>query len=277
MSQDDQSPIFAIVPIEVAMDRRLTGWHIRVLIALFSFRRKNTETIWPSRQKLAARTGLHITNISKTTTELVELGWLEKVGAGGRGQFSEYRIRVPETVAELTTVSDGPDGAETVVKVATVATSATVASSATRTVAVSATSTRTRTEQGTEKKKNTRPPEVPEDVWNDWLEVRRAKRAGAITGTVMAAMEREAGRAGISLADAVRECAERNWVGLRAEWLQNSARSASRHPTPTAFDRQAEVVARLTGGLMGKPATDPRTIDVELTELPAPRLVSGGR
>jgi hypothetical protein len=44
---------FALVPIEVVMDRRLTLEQTRVLIALFSFRAKNTDTVWPSRAAIA--------------------------------------------------------------------------------------------------------------------------------------------------------------------------------------------------------------------------------
>lgn len=115
---------FSLVPIEVILDKRLTLEQTRVLIALFSFRNKVTDTVWPSRAKIAERTGMHPSNISAATTALVGLGWLMKVGAGGHSKASRYTLCSPEvTVAER----------------ATVAQSATVAERATRTVAERAT------------------------------------------------------------------------------------------------------------------------------------------
>ncbi len=128
--------IFSIVPIAVFADRRLTLWHMRVLIALLSFRNKNTDTVWPSRETLAERCGgMHLSNISKVTTELCELGWLTKEGTGGKSRTTRYKITVPDlqTVADYATVAEPA----TVVK-STSKKSPTVAESATSTVAESA-------------------------------------------------------------------------------------------------------------------------------------------
>ena len=118
--------IFAIVPIEVLQDPRITLWQIKVLVALLSFRNKTTNLTFPTREKLSERCGLHISNISKTTSELVELGWLEKDGKGGYSKATRYIIRLPDTL-------------RTVVKSTTVVESTTVAKSTTSTVAESTT------------------------------------------------------------------------------------------------------------------------------------------
>lgn len=153
---------FAIVPIEVATDRRLTLEQTRVLIALFSFRSKNTDTVWPSRAAISERTGMHPSNISTATTALMALGWLEKVGDGGRSKATRYTIRVPdfehETVADSATqlksktvaVSATVNDANTVADWATVAESATVAQSARGTVAESARGTVAHSARGKE-------------------------------------------------------------------------------------------------------------------------------
>lgn len=107
-------PLFSIVPIEVALDDRLTKMQIRVLIALLSFRNRNTNTTWAKRETLATRCGYGINTISRVTTQLVELGWLTKVGQGGWSKASHYRVTVPVmlpgykpfTVSEPDTVSD---------------------------------------------------------------------------------------------------------------------------------------------------------------------------
>ena len=54
--------LISVVPIEVIQDRRLTLEQTRVLIALFSFRNKVTNTVWPSRSAIAERTGMHPSN-----------------------------------------------------------------------------------------------------------------------------------------------------------------------------------------------------------------------
>lgn len=119
--------LFAVVPVEVIQDRRLTLEQTRVLVALFSFRNKVTNTVWPSRASIAERTGMHPSNISDATTGLVRLGWLTKNGLGGFSKATRYTLSVPD-------FSSGK-----VAESATVARSATVAQSATRPLAESAT------------------------------------------------------------------------------------------------------------------------------------------
>jgi len=77
-----------------------------------------------------------------------------------------------------------------------------------------------------------RPDSVPDEAWEDWQAVRKAKRAGPITNTVIARMQIEADKARISLADAVTEAASRGWQAFRADWIeskQSKDRAAGRH------------------------------------------------
>ena len=55
----------------------------------------------------------------------------------------------------------------------------------------------------------------------DYMAVRKDKRAITLTKTALAGLEREANRAGLSLAQAITLCCERGWVGFRADWLQD--------------------------------------------------------
>lgn len=57
-----------------------------------------------------------------------------------------------------------------------------------------------------------------EQAVNDWLEVRKKKRA-ANTLSAINNLEREASKAGISLAEAVDMCAGNSWQSLKAEWI----------------------------------------------------------
>jgi len=115
MSQD----IFAITPIEVIQDQRLTKRQIKVLIALLSFRGKNTNTVWPSREKLSGRCGMPVTRISQTTSELVDLGWLTKTGKGGFSKSTRYQITAPNLVTVTNSVTVTKTVTPTVTKTVT--------------------------------------------------------------------------------------------------------------------------------------------------------------
>ena len=63
------------------------------------------------------------------------------------------------------------------------------------------------------------PPDgVTDAVWQDWLKLRKAKKA-TVTKTALDGIEREAGKAGISLQVALETCCERGWTGFKAEWM----------------------------------------------------------
>lgn len=87
---------FIFCPLEVLTDRRLKPTQRNVLLALYSFRGKNTNTVHPSRDALAERSGYRPTFISKVTTELEGLGWLTKEGRGGHSKSTRYALTVPE-------------------------------------------------------------------------------------------------------------------------------------------------------------------------------------
>ena len=76
--------------------------------------------------------------------------------------------------------------------------------------------------QDTLPKKNTvAPPEgVTVMVWQDWLKLRKAKKA-AVTQTALDGIQREADKAAISLETALSICCARGWTGFKAEWMQS--------------------------------------------------------
>lgn len=224
---------FAQVPIQVIQDSRLTLEQLRVLIALLSFGSKYGGSVWPKRALIAERTGMHPANISAATSALVKLGWLEKVGRGGFSKSACYTLKLPTTVADQATVVDS----------ATVAHSATntVADSATSTVAHSATRKEQTIEQTKEQTKTHKrtsalncPDDVPESVWADFLTIRKAKRA-PMTATALQSIQREADKAGISIADALATCCERGWQSFKAEWATPTRPSARRVPAAENF------------------------------------------
>jgi hypothetical protein len=66
-----------------------------------------------------------------------------------------------------------------------------------------------------------RPDEVPEKVWNDFLAIRKAKRA-PLTDTALYGIRAEADRAGYSLTQAIETCCVRGWQGFQARWVETT-------------------------------------------------------
>lgn len=280
---------FAVVPLEVIQDRRLTLEQTRVLVALFSFRNKVTNTVWPSRALIAERTGMHPSNISSATSALVGLGWLLKEGAGGFSKATRYTLCVPDLATP-----------KTVAQQATVAESATVAQSATQTVAHSATTpladSATRKEQSIEQsieQKNTararsaaiaKPDGVTGQTWTDWLQLRKTLKA-AVTQTAIDGISREAGRAGYSLEQALVTCCANGWRGFKADWVQLQRAGQGRAPQETAYQQQMrERVTALTPRLAAQAPRQPagdffreQAIEVHAQEVGRPQMIGGQR
>ena len=76
------------------------------------------------------------------------------------------------------------------------------------------------------------------DLAKDFIAHRKAKKA-TVTKTVLDGFQREADKAGISIADAVRISIERGWVGFKAEWHKQAPVVFNSSSTPT---NKAEIV-----------------------------------
>ena len=68
--------------------------------------------------------------------------------------------------------------------------------------------------------KLSKPDEVDDQVWDDFMQVRKAKRS-PLTATALAGIEREAAKAGIGLQQALEVCCESGWAGFKADWFAN--------------------------------------------------------
>jgi uncharacterized protein YdaU (DUF1376 family) len=65
------------------------------------------------------------------------------------------------------------------------------------------------------------PDGVFEDVWRDFVTHRKAKKA-PVTNTALAAINREAVKAGIGLQEALETIVNRGWTGFKAEWIKET-------------------------------------------------------
>jgi hypothetical protein len=66
-----------------------------------------------------------------------------------------------------------------------------------------------------------RPDDVPQDVWDDFLAIRKAKRL-PLTQTAMEGIRREAAKAGWDLERVIRKCCTRGWASFDSAWLDSS-------------------------------------------------------
>lgn len=92
--------ILLIAPLEALTDPLLTDPERRVLLSLFSFRGKDTNTVWPSITAIAERANIaDQTRVSKLTASLASKGWLTKRKKGFTG-CNEYKLEVPSRLDE---------------------------------------------------------------------------------------------------------------------------------------------------------------------------------
>lgn len=76
-----------------------------------------------------------------------------------------------------------------------------------------------------------KPDEVSEQVWLDFLQLRKEKRA-ALTATALEGIRREAVKAGLSLNDALATSCRRGWQGFEAAWMREEKQKPAAHFTP---------------------------------------------
>jgi hypothetical protein len=107
----------------------------------------------------------------------------------------------------------------------------------------------TETETKTERKKNATsvacPPDVAEQVWQDWLSLRKSKKA-SVTETVVNGARQEAQKLGWPLEQFLIEWCTRGSQGLKAEWIKPDQQSMSK----TGLMNK-KVISGLTRGLIG--------------------------
>jgi hypothetical protein len=112
---------------------------------------------------------------------------------------------------------------------------------------VSVTAQDTDTDTDTEKNKPTRrsrvavtkPDDVSQEVWNDYQQLRKTKRA-PITQTSLDGLRREAGKAGMSVQQAMALCCAKGWQGFDSTWVGKQGKQGK-------DAQQREWLNRLTG------------------------------
>jgi uncharacterized protein YdaU (DUF1376 family) len=80
-----------------------------------------------------------------------------------------------------------------------------------------------------------RPDDVWQNIWDDFLTIRKAKRS-PLTQTALDAIKREADKVPMSLNDALAMCCARGWQGFKAEWVAELV--AKNKAAPVSFAQQ---------------------------------------
>lgn len=75
-----------------------------------------------------------------------------------------------------------------------------------------------------------RPDDVQEDVWRDFIEHRRAKKA-PLTPTAWTRIANEAAKAGWDINDALTEAMTRGWQGFKADWVKGKGDGTGGKPS----------------------------------------------
>lgn len=112
-----------------------------------------------------------------------------------------------------------------------------------------------------------RPEEVDERVWDDWLALRKSKKA-PVSQTVLDGAKREAGKAGMTLTDFLAVWCVRGSQGLQADWLRPEERRASAAAQAESFRERDQRAARERWDEMtGRKRATGEVIDITPTHL----------
>ncbi|MFC3107371.1 hypothetical protein ACFOFO_05265 [Undibacterium arcticum] len=105
-----------------------------------------------------------------------------------------------------------------------------------------------REEKKETKSKTTTPPDgdlfigIDPQIVTDFKAMRTKQRA-AVTKTAIDGIQREAGKAGLSLADALTICCERGWRGFKAEWVLQPNRASPASGPVSQLGRAGQATA----------------------------------
>ena len=98
------------------------------------------------------------------------------------------------------------------------------------------------TPKATRKQAIAKPESVDQQVWDDWMQLRKAKKA-PVTETVLDGAVEQAGLAGLSLEAFFKVWCRRGSQGLEASWLTQTERGAAPVNKQTALEQRNRTVA----------------------------------
>ena len=93
------------------------------------------------------------------------------------------------------------------------------------------------------------PPTVDQQVWNDWLIIRKAKSL-PMTETAWGQIQNEFRKANLSDQEGVKYCCLSNWASFKFSWYEKQMQEQNSGLTKSAQAKQ-KVLSGLTRGLIG--------------------------
>ena len=81
--------------------------------------------------------------------------------------------------------------------------------------------------------------DVDSQILSDYIEVRKAKKAGPLTATAVAGLRREAEKAGLTCEGAVQACCEFGWQGFNAGWYSQRVGASVAKPNTARPSKHA--------------------------------------
>lgn len=116
------------------------------------------------------------------------------------------------------------------------------------------------------------PDDVVEQVWKDWLQLRKGKRA-AVTETVISGARAEAAKAGLGFEDFLSIWCRRGSQGLEADWIKPHERPSSQPSGETAYQRSMrERMQQVVPGIAAKAPGVQNTFEMEAHDVTTRRL-----
>ena len=249
------------------------GGEMLLALALADHASDDGSRVFPSVKALSDKTRQSERTVQYQLRRMEEMGWLILVGAGngGRSMSREYRISLDwikgaEIAPFQKGASDDIKGATTGTKGCNLAHE--------RVQPIAPANNHQLTIKEPSEKKSADALAIPQDLLDDFLAVRKAKKAGPLTKTAIAGIQREADKAGISLAAAVTACCEFGWQGFNAGWYAERTAGKSAVASETAYQRSArlrvaEISPELARAAPGQqnPTDYFRTFDVPTLEI----------
>ena len=98
--------------------------------------------------------------------------------------------------------------------------------------------------------------DLPEKLLQDFLVLRKAKKAGALTETALRGIAREGEKAGLSLIATVTACCEYGWQGFNAQWYadRHQPKAVSKFPDKNVLPTVSTVWHESAAGVIAKAA-----------------------
>ena len=210
------------------------------LLALFSFRGKETNTVWPSLEQLSKRALIRDqTRLSAITKSLSNKGWLTKKKRGF-GRSNCYELSIPQYLRE-NPILDNQSNIE--------CNTLSIFDSSTNSIFEPESNSKEHTnEQTTEQKDRKRKPKkldfseygVSDQIVKAFQDHRKAIKK-PLTEHALKLNLAEAAKApivlGISADDAINETIHAGWQGVNIDWLKNRRQAVNgSKPTPHSIE-----------------------------------------